>query len=243
MSDSSGNSDWRSKACFIAPLLLFFLLPFFISTEPTAEGQSVDAVGYGWLVAIRVVLMTLAIVCFLRQITSQFPFAIDGWSFAVGVVGAFVWIGLCWLELERSILDVVGLSDHVLPERDAVNPFSIYSAGTPLYSFLAFRFALLVVCVPVAEELFLRGFMMRAVEAEDWTRMPLSEIGRTGLAVGTIYGVLSHPGECVAAAIWFSMVTWMMVKTGRFWNCVVAHAVTNLLLGVYVCVYGQWQLW
>lgn len=236
-------SDWRSKACFIAPLLLFFLLPFFIATDPKIDGQSVDPTGYFWLVVSRVVLMTLAIVYFLPRITERFPFAIDGWSLAVGILGAVIWIGLCRLELERSILDVVGLSDQVLPERDAVNPFAIYSLSTSLYSFLGFRFALLVLCVPVAEELFLRGFMMRAVEAEDWPRLPLSEIGKMGLAVGTVYGVLSHPGEFFAAAIWFSLVTWMMVKTGRFWNCVVAHAVTNLLLGVYVCVYGQWQLW
>jgi membrane protease YdiL (CAAX protease family) len=38
------------------------------------------------------------------------------------------------------------------------------------------------------------------------------------------------------------MVTWLMVKTRNIWDCVVAHAVTNLLLGVYVVATGQWQL-
>jgi membrane protease YdiL (CAAX protease family) len=51
-----------------------------------------------------------------------------------------------------------------------------------------------------------------------------------------------HPGELLAAAVWFSMVTWLMVKTRNIWDCVVAHAVTNLLLGVYVVATGQWQL-
>jgi len=46
--------------------------------------------------------------------------------------------------------------------------------------------------------------------------------------------VLSHPGEVFAAVAWFSLVTWLMVRTRNIWDCVVAHAVTNLLLGVYV---------
>ena len=243
MSKLGEPSDWRSKACHIVPLIIFFLLPILIDTDPKVDGPTVDGSAYLLLVAARVVLMAFAIGFFLRRIIAQFPFAVDAWSLGVGVVGAVVWIGLCHLQLERSVLDLIGLSDQVLPERDGVDPFAVYSSGTQLNLFLVFRFALLVLCVPIAEELFLRGFMMRAVEAEAWPSVPLSEIGRTGLVVGTIYGVLSHPSECIAAAVWFSMVTWMMVKTGRFWNCVVAHAVTNLLLGVYVCLYAQWHLW
>jgi hypothetical protein len=33
-----------------------------------------------------------------------------------------------------------------------------------------------------------------------------------------------------------------MVKTRNIWDCVVAHAVTNLLLGVYVVHWGRWHL-
>ena len=51
-----------------------------------------------------------------------------------------------------------------------------------------------------------------------------------------------HPGELLAAFVWFSMVTWLMVRTRNIWDCVVAHAVTNLLLGIYVVTTGNWQL-
>ena len=49
--------------------------------------------------------------------------------------------------------------------------------------------------------------------------------------------------EALAAIAWFSLVTWLVNRTGKFWDAVVAHAVTNLLLGIYVCTYSQWQLW
>ena len=38
------------------------------------------------------------------------------------------------------------------------------------------------------------------------------------------------------------MVTWLMVRTRNIWDCVVAHAITNLLLGIYVVSTGEWQL-
>jgi len=53
--------------------------------------------------------------------------------------------------------------------------------------------------------------------------------------------VLLHPAEMVAAAVWFSLVTWLMLRTRNIWDCVAAHAVTNLLLGIYVVTTGEWQ--
>ena len=44
------------------------------------------------------------------------------------------------------------------------------------------------------------------------------------------------------AVAWFSMVTWLLLKTRNIWDCVVAHAITNLLLGVYVVATGHWHL-
>jgi hypothetical protein len=237
-SDSSGT--W-AKAAMIVPLLVFFALGMVIDTTPTRDGETVNAPAYLVLVAARVMLMSAAVIVFGRAIWNQFPLWLDWRGVGFGLLGAAIWIGLCSLELERTLLAAVGLSEW-LPARESVNPFAAYDGGR-LVLFLVLRFSLLVICVPVAEELFLRGFLMRAVEVEDWTNLPLTKIGSTGLAMGTVYGVATHPGELVAAMIWFSMITWLMVRSGKFWNCVVAHAVTNLILGLYVCWYAQWQLW
>lgn len=232
----------------IVPLVLFLGLGAIVDTSPTEEAFSVDPTMYMALVVARVVLISAAVVFFARAILKQFPirptrFAADKWGLITGFLGAVLWIGICHLQLESGMLSLLNLPTTWLPERDGVNPFAIYTAGVPLITFLMLRFVLLAVCVPVAEELFLRGFVMRAVESEDWTDLPLGKIQRFGLISGTVYGVASHPGEVFAAAVWFSLVTWLMVRTGKFWNCVLAHAVTNLILGIYVCYSGQWSLW
>jgi len=173
----------------------------------------------------------------------QFPPAVDYRGILFGLLGAVIWIGTCSLELERSLIDALGLSQDWLPARESVNPFDVYATSDSLLAFLAVRFSLLVICVPIAEELFLRGFVMRAVEVEDWTELPLQQIGTTGLVMGTVYGIATHPAEWIAAALWFTLITLLMVRSGKFWNCVVAHAITNLILGIYVCLYAQWHLW
>ena len=134
------------------------------------------------------------------------------------------------------------LLGHSRPGFDPLNELAAAPAWA--WTFLAIRFFGLVVVVPVMEEFFLRGFLMRlAVEPEWWT-VPFGDINGPALAVSILLPVFSHqPGEFLAAAAWFGMVTWLMVRTRNIWDCVLAHAVTNLLLGIYVVTQGQWELW
>jgi hypothetical protein len=83
---------------------------------------------------------------------------------------------------------------------------------------------------------------MRFFVERDWWKVPFGTVTTTAVIVGTVAPMLMHPGELVAAALWFSMVTWLMMRTRSIWDCVAAHAVTNLLLGVYVVLSDDWQL-
>ena len=73
--------------------------------------------------------------------------------------------------------------------------------------------------------------------------MPFGQVTPLAVVVGTAVPMLMHPGELLAAFVWFSLVTWLMVRTKNIWDCVAAHAMTNLLLGIYVVTQHQWQLW
>jgi CAAX prenyl protease-like protein len=100
----------------------------------------------------------------------------------------------------------------------------------------------LVLIVPVIEEFFLRGFLMRYVVNDAWWEVPFGQVNRAAIVVGTLFPVLYHP-EKLAALVWFSLVTWLMVRTRNIWDCIAAHAITNLMLGVYVVTQGEWRLW
>jgi membrane protease YdiL (CAAX protease family) len=84
---------------------------------------------------------------------------------------------------------------------------------------------------------------MRFVVREDWWAVPFGQVTRLAAVVGTAVPMMMHPAELLAALVWFSLVTWLMIRTKNIWDCVAAHATTNLLLGIYVVTQHQWQLW
>jgi membrane protease YdiL (CAAX protease family) len=75
-----------------------------------------------------------------------------------------------------------------------------------------------------------------------WWEVPFGEANRAAILVGTLFPVLYHP-EKLAALVWFSLVTWLMLRTRNIWDCVAAHAITNLMLGIYVVAAHDWRLW
>jgi hypothetical protein len=200
------------------------------------------------------ILLTAGAIALVWPGYRQFGRRVTPLALVVGVVGAAIWIGLWKLGLERRLLAEVGpdselgsLLGTILGSgtRSAFNPL-VELADRPglAYAFLAVRFFGLVFMIAVAEEFFLRGFLMRFVMQQDWWNVPFGQANATALAVGTLVPMLMHPAELLAAAAWFSLVTWLMLRTCSIWDCVLAHATTNLLLGLYVLWAGgdAWEL-
>ncbi|MBN1589606.1 MAG: CAAX prenyl protease-related protein [Pirellulales bacterium] len=241
-----------------------FLLPFIVfmvvtSLEPTPD-RSGGAFGlvipydyYPWVYAAKIVLTLLA-VGLVWPGYRWFPLRVSPLAVIVGVVGVVFWIGLCKLEFEANVLGPLfdnrpaqwlGLDGmfKATSTRSAYNPFEHLAARpAAAWGFLAVRFVGLALVVPVIEEFFLRGFLMRFVMARDWWKVPFGQVTATAVVVGTLFPMLMHPAELLAAAVWFSMVTWLMARTRNLWDCVAAHMVTNFLLGVYVVTSGNWHL-
>ena len=197
------------------------------------------------------IVLTIAAMLYVLPGYRQFPFRISPLAIAVGVVGVVLWIWLCSLHLEPKLLAPLGLDAFLglgafadLGTRPAYNPLEQLKANPALaYMFLAIRFLGLALVVPVIEEFFLRGFLMRFVQDERWWQIPFGQWTPLAAVVGTAVPMLMHPAELLAAAVWFSLVTWLMARTRNIWDCVAAHAATNFLLGVYVVTQHQWQLW
>jgi CAAX prenyl protease-like protein len=194
------------------------------------------------------IALTIAAMVVVLPGYRQFPCRVSMLAVDVGVIGGVLWLVLCHLNLERHLVDLLGKESGIvgllgLGERASYNPFE-QLAHTPgwAYTFLAVRFVGLVLIVPVIEEFFLRGFLMRYVMGPNWWEIPFGQVNRTALLVGVLFPVLYHP-EKLAALAWFSLVTWLMVRTKNIWDCVTAHAITNLMLGIYVVTQGEWRLW
>jgi CAAX prenyl protease-like protein len=189
------------------------------------------------------IIATVAVLLLALPAYFVFPFRINPVAILVGVVGVVAWIGICKLNLEQKLLVPMGLGSVVsMGERPGFNPLEqIKDDPTWAYGFLAIRLFGLAILIPIIEEFFLRVFLVRFVMDVDWFKIPFGKVDRLGLITSIAFPILMHPGEIFAAAAWFGMITWLMLRTRNIWDCVAAHAVTNALLGAYVITTGEWQ--
>jgi CAAX prenyl protease-like protein len=200
---------------------------------------------YPYVYTVKIVLTLLAI-AFVWPGYKQYTVRFSWFAVIVGVVGAAVWIALATLQHQWTpvLAEKTGIEwFKSLGQRSAFDPREqMHGQFLLAHAFLLVRFIGLALIVPVIEEFFLRGFVMRFVLAERWWESPFGVVNCAALIVGTALPMLAHPQELVAALVWFSAVTWVMIRTRSIWSCVLAHAITNLLLGVYVVASGEWWL-
>ncbi len=160
----------------------------------------------------------------------------------IGIAGAAAWIALAIGQ--RDVQEHFGWSMG-LDVRSAFNPLDekLMPTRAWAYGFLVIRFVGLALVVPVIEEFFLRGFVMRFVMASEWWNVPIGSANRLAIVAATAIPLLTHPfSEALAVAVWFSTITWLLLRTSSLWSCAAAHATTNLLLGIYVVATGNWWL-
>ncbi len=198
---------------------------------------------YPYIYTGKIVLTVLAMLIVLPGYRTWRPFRVSAIALVVGAAGAVAWILLAKLQvamyphLPSSVGKLLEMGG-----RAGFNPLTELPHGSAWsYGFLAIRFFGLVVVIAIVEEFFLRAFLMRYVMHIDWFKIPFGVMNGLGLAAVIGFPVLAHP-ERLAALAWFSMVTWLMLRTRNIWDCVVAHAVTNLLMGLWVVYSDEWWM-
>ena len=250
---------------FVLPFLVYMMIGLFEPQPETRENKGqrapgtvaaeseLEAGGSGWSIPyrqypvfylVRFLLSVAVLIPFLPTLF-QFTPRVTLFAVACGVAGGLLWIGLCRLDLETMIASWWGVEDWLAAgNRVGFDPFTTLE-HSPSYQvlFLGVRFLGLVLLVPVIEEFFLRGFVMRFVLEADWWSIPIGQPRASAIIAGTCYGILTHPTEALAAAVWFSLVTLLACKTRNIWDAIAAHATTNLLLGLYVVLWKDWSLW
>ncbi|PWU02804.1 MAG: CAAX prenyl protease-related protein [Terriglobia bacterium] len=109
--------------------------------------------------------------------------------------------------------------------------------------FLLFRVLSSVVLVPVLEELFWRGWLMRWLINTDFRKvLPGTYQARAFWLVALLFAV-EHGPYWEVGLLAGILYNWWIVRTKNLGDCILAHAVTNAILAVYVLSRAQWQYW
>ena len=154
-----------------------------------------------------------------------------------GVVVISVLAGLLVL-MEWVFLE--GRYPQFFSSRSPYNPLS--GTGSLGAVLLAFRIAGAVAVVPFMEELFFRSFVWRWIINQDFRTVPVGQFeAKAFFIVVALFG-LEHarwlPG--IIAGIIYGWLVW---RYRSLWPAIIAHAVTNAGLAVYVVVTGSYQYW
>lgn len=130
------------------------------------------------------------------------------------------------------------------PRTEGFDPEFFGTTGALYVLTVVARFARLVIVVPLLEEIFWRGFLMRYLINERFTTVafgtfrPLSFFG-----VAVLFMLVHSMPDWPAAFLTGLIYNGLAVKTKSLWACVLAHAVTNLGLGFYIMATRQWGFW
>ena len=200
----------------------------------------------GWKYAVRVAV-GLGLLLWLKPWTN-YPRWEPKHLILAGVVGltAFlVWVvpdsALLsrWPRLQDFYVRYAVLPWGQLREVPVVSPYAPDVVGWTLTLVRLLGSALVI---SVIEEFFWRGFVYRWYQRRDFLAVDPGRFDVPAwLIVAVVFG-FEH-AEWLAGTVTGLAYGWLYIRTRDIWACCVAHATTNLLLGVYVLATGSWAFW
>jgi uncharacterized protein len=100
-----------------------------------------------------------------------------------------------------------------------------------------------VVLVPIIEELFWRGWLMRWLISPQFEKVPLGTYQFGAFALTAILFAAEHGPYWDVGLVTGIVYNWWMVRTRSLGDCILVHAVTNACLCGYVVATKHWEYW
>lgn len=184
-----------------------------------------------WIYPVQTILCGALLICFYREYRFRPPTQV-GFIIATGVLVFVLWI---------SPQQFLGLA----PRTIGFNPVGIVGNHAVLYwPTIILRFLRLVIVVPFVEEIFWRGFLLRYLIDENFERVPLGAFSWLSFSIVALAFAFSHsPADWPAALVTGAIYNGVAYRTKNLSSCILTHAITNLLLGLWIMKTKQWGFW
>ena len=218
----------RSALARVAPFAIFMLLLAVRGALPADGGFDAR-----WIYGLGVLLTGALLLWFRREygeLARQNRPTLAEAALAI-VVGAVV-CGL-WVVLDAPWMQIGSATAGFIP---------LDAQGRPLWPLIAVRWIGAALLVPVMEELFWRSFLMRWIEHPLFEAVDPQRVGLKAIVLSTFVFMLAHT-LWLAAIVAGLAYAWLYRRTGKLWVAVIAHGVTNGVLGIWVVMTGNWALW
>ena len=211
---------FRTAAPYVLPFALFAVLTYLtgiIGLNPAA--------GY----TLKTVLVAACLIYFRDAYRSEIRFRIRPLDIAAGILVFLVWVGL------EGFYPLLGSPAGFDPYAASGGPAAATGA-------IAIRLLGAALVVPIMEELFWRSFAMRFLIDSNFLSVALGRFTWFSfLTVSLAFGLEHHrwlPG-IIAGLVYAGL----LYRSKNLFSPILAHGVTNLLLGLYILATQSWHFW
>lgn len=219
----------------VAPFVIFLLITF-------CQGRFFDGSEY-WLYLAKT-LVGAWLIWEMRDAVTEMQLCLSWQALVVGL-GVFVmWIGIDPLYPKLGeLLAKVGLAKATGVEPVLWNPNVEFGQGSAVaWFFMIMRILGMALVVPPLEEVFFRSFLYRYIAKPNFQSMPLGQFAWPPfLITSVIFGLEHH--QWLAGILCGFAYQCLVIWKKRLDDAIVAHGVTNFLLGVWVVWKGDWKFW
>jgi CAAX prenyl protease-like protein len=222
----------------VAPFIVFLVLTW-------CQGQFGEAGRYWFYVAKSVVGAWM--IWEIRPWVAELRWAWSWPAAAAGVAVFILWVGLDGLYPGlNDIFTYIGLEKPAVKDGPATspwNPHQQFGHNSPLaWVMIGTRLVGSTLVVPPLEEVFYRSFVYRSLVRSDFEKVPLGAVRPIPIALTALIFAVNHQ-EWLAALLCGLIYQGLVCWKKRLGDAITAHAITNLLLGVWVVWRGAWNFW
>lgn len=219
----------------VAPFIVFILLTF-------CQNRFGEAGRYWFYFAKTIVGAWM--IWEMRPFVSELRLNFSWEAVVVGVGVLVMWVGIDSLYPKLSELGVkLGFSKAPATPALPWNPNLQFGEGVPLaWFFIVARILGASLVVPVLEEVFFRSFLYRYIAKPDFQSVSLGFFAWTPFLLTALIFGLEHE-EWLAGILCGFAYQGLVIWKKRLGDVIVAHGITNLLLGLWVVWQGDWKFW
>ena len=220
----------------VAPFALF--MAFIAIQEGMQYLASNDIVGipYSWflyLYPVKTVSVGILLLIFRKSYQEIISRDLARISITVSSVFTGLAVFILWINMDWSWATIGTLKGF--------DP-TILSGEFTYCIIVGFRILGASIIVPVMEELFWRSWLLRFLISHDFQSIPIGSFKWMSFIIGTLMFGLEH-NLWLAGIMAGGAYSLLLYSTKSLAQCILAHAVTNFVLGLYILQSGRWELW
>jgi CAAX prenyl protease-like protein len=219
-----------SRRPAIARCLPFAIYMVFIAINELALKLGMGAAELRWLYAVKIAAVVAALVTFWRDYDELHRFKPGFAGTLIAAIAGLI-VLILWLNLGAAWMTV-----------GTAAGFDPTTSGRPDWALISVRIAGAALVVPVMEELFWRSFVLRWLDNPRFQAVDPGAVSVKAIVISSLLFGVEHNlwfAGLVAGLAYALLYRWQR----NLWSPILAHAVTNGLLGAWVVSTASWQYW